>query len=319
MLPGFKMFMAVVEEMSISRAAAKSFVTQQCVSDHIKRLEEEYKVVLFKRRPKLTLTKAGEEMYKTLSEIQALEKKLERNLKRASGKMKQKLTIGVNAARINIILPQLLGEYNKFFPDVVISFMIKETRDLEQLLLRGEIDILLDLNAHSSPQFNVTPLGKDKLFFLISKELYDKYFKEIPIESFKEGIELKNFKEIPLVSNFEGSTINRILTHYSEREEIDLNILYYTGDYETQLSLCRENLAAAICPTMILKRVIEYNKIEKNNIYIFPIKNQTEELKIELVTNKGIVQPKYIEKFVELLQKFMKKNIEEYEYIKRGC
>ena len=35
---GQKIFMTVVEEMSISRAAARSFVTQQCVSDHIRRL-----------------------------------------------------------------------------------------------------------------------------------------------------------------------------------------------------------------------------------------------------------------------------------------
>ena len=78
MLISFKMFMTVVEEMSISRAAARSFVTQQCVSDHIKRIEEEYKVILFNRRPKLSLTPAGEEMYKTLCKIAELESDLEK-------------------------------------------------------------------------------------------------------------------------------------------------------------------------------------------------------------------------------------------------
>lgn len=310
MLVSFKMFMIVVEEMSISRAAARSFVTQQCVSDHIKRIEEEYGVTLFKRRPRLLLTLAGEEMYRSLCEISKLEEDLEKKMKKIKGKLKKKLTIGVNATRINVILPQLIREYNLFFPEVVISFVIKETRELEQLLLKGEIDMLLDLNSHASPQFNVIPLGKDRLHFLISKNMYEKYFTESR-EKFEEGIDIERLREIPIASNFEGSTVNGILNHYADIKGVELNIMYYTGDYETQLSLCSSDLAGAICPTMILGKVFEYNKREKNIIYIFPIKEQSEELKIELITNKGMEQPEYMKKFVEILQSLMKKGIEK--------
>lgn len=306
MLVSFKMFMVVVEEMSISRAAARSFVTQQCVSDHIKRIEEEYGVSLFNRRPRLTLTLAGEEMYKTLCKISELEDNLEKKLKTMQGKITPKLTIGVNATRINIILPKLLTEYNKFFPNVVISFIVKDTRALEQLLLKGEVDMIIDLNAQSSPQFHITSIGEDKLHFLISEKLYKKYFKSIGLP---KEVTMEIIRDIPLVSNFEGSTIDGIIKHYAESEGVKLNILYYTGDYETQLSLCCNDLAAAICPTMILKKVFEYNKLRENKILVFSLKNQSEDLKIEIVTNKGIENPEYMQKFIELLIKIMKKNI----------
>ena len=306
MLVSFKMFMVVVEEMSISRAAARSFVTQQCVSDHIKRIEEEYGVSLFNRRPRLTLTLAGEEMYKTLCKISELEDNLEKKLKTMQGKITPKLTIGVNATRINIILPKLLTEYNKFFPNVVISFIVKDTRALEQLLLKGEVDMIIDLNAQSSPQFHITSIGEDKLHFLISEKLYKKYFKSIELP---KEVTMEMIRDIPLVSNFEGSTIDGIIKHYAESEGVKLNILYYTGDYETQLSLCCNDLAAAICPTMILKKVFEYNKLRENKILVFSLKNQSEDLKIEIVTNKGIENPEYMQKFIELLIKVMKKNI----------
>ena len=306
MLVSFKMFMVVVEEMSISRAAARSFVTQQCVSDHIKRIEEEYGVSLFNRRPRLTLTLAGEEMYKTLCKISELEDNLEKKLKTMQGKITPKLTIGVNATRINIILPKLLTEYNKFFPNVVISFIVKDTRALEQLLLKGEVDMIIDLNAQSSPQFHITSIGEDKLHFLISEKLYKKYFKSIELP---KEVTMEMIRDIPLVSNFEGSTIDGIIKHYAESEGVKLNILYYTGDYETQLSLCCNDLAAAICPTMILKKVFEYNKLRENKILVFSLKNQSEDLKIEIVTNKGIENPEYMQKFIELLIKIMKKNI----------
>ena len=47
MKQSFKIFMTVAEELSIVKAAKRSFVTQQCVSDHIKRLEEEYGILVY--------------------------------------------------------------------------------------------------------------------------------------------------------------------------------------------------------------------------------------------------------------------------------
>lgn len=171
--------------------------------------------------------------------------------------------------------------------------------------------MIIDLNAHSSPQFNIISIGKDNLYFLISEKLYKDYFSLDKLEELKEGVTMKQIKELPLVSNFEGSTIDGIIHHYADREKVKLNILYYTGDYETQLSLCCNDLAAAICPTMILEKVFEYNKREKDKIYIFPLKNQTEDLKIEIVTNKGVESPEYMKKFIELLEELMKKSIEK--------
>ena len=48
---GFEVFLVVAREMSITKAANELHITQQCASDHIKRLEKEYNVVLFERQP----------------------------------------------------------------------------------------------------------------------------------------------------------------------------------------------------------------------------------------------------------------------------
>lgn len=308
MLAGLKIFMTVVEEMSISRAASRSFVTQQCVSDHIKRLEEEYDVELFKRRPRLSLTPAGQELYNTLCDMKTLEDKFKKKLDKLKGESKQKLTIGVNGTRINVILSSLLTEYNKYFPKVIISFVIRDTRTLEQMLLKEEIDMILDLNTQGSPQFNIVSLGKDKLYFLISRTLFDKYYKKEDIKRFGKGIALEEFKDVPLVSNAEVTTIHGILMHYAQRDNVDLNILYYTGDYETQIALCNANLAAGVCPTIVIKRAHLYNEKNRDNpLFIFPLKNQTEELKIQIVTNKGVVQSDYMAKLIDLLHTMVKK------------
>ena len=72
-----EIFMLVAEEMSISKAAQRAFVSQQCVSDHIKRMEQHYGVQLFTRKPRFQLTEAGQSMLQSVRKIQAIESNLE--------------------------------------------------------------------------------------------------------------------------------------------------------------------------------------------------------------------------------------------------
>ena len=314
MTPSLKMFLVVAEEMSISKAAARSFVTQQCVSDHIKRLEDEYGVVLFKRRPRLSLTQEGKVMLKVVKEMENLEEKLKLQLENIKENRIEKLVIGINATRINILLPKLLPIYHKLYPNVIISFVRHETRELEQMLLKGSIDMFVGVNTHTNPQFRTVALGTDKLHILLSAKMVEKYFSldEETIRNMRKGLNFSQLKDIPFVGNFEGSTLNELVNYYTEKSGIELNNLYYTGDYDTQIALCSANLAAVACPTMILNKVLEYNKkVSKDEkIYIFPLNNQSEELKIELISNREVETTPHGEKFAELLKDEIEDNID---------
>ncbi|MDO4588298.1 MAG: LysR family transcriptional regulator [Fusobacterium sp.] len=320
MTPSLKMFLIVAEEMNISRAAARSFVTQQCVSDHIKRLEDEYGVILFKRRPRLSLTQEGKVMLKVAREMETLEEKLKMQLENVRETKTEKLVIGINATRINILLPRLLPIYHKLYPNVILSFVRHETRELEQMLLKGNIDMFVGVNAHTNPQFKTMLLGNDKLHILLSSKMVEQYFSldEEVIREMRKGLNFSQLKDIPFVGNFEGSTLNELVNHYTEKSGVKLNNLYYTGDYDTQIALCSLNLAAVACPTMILNKVLEYNKrvTKEEKIYIFPLNNQTEELKVELISSKDAETTPHGEKFAELLKEEIEDNIDNLkEYL----
>ena len=55
-------FIALAEEMNFTKASEALHITQQSLSGSIKRLEEEYGIELFQRKPFLKLTPAGETM-----------------------------------------------------------------------------------------------------------------------------------------------------------------------------------------------------------------------------------------------------------------
>lgn len=310
MLTSFEIFLKVAEELNVSRAAARCFVTQQCVSDHIKRLEEEYGVLFFNRKPHFSLTEEGKIMYESILQIQKIEDSLKNRFD--SIKNRKKLTVGMNATRISMILPELLPIYNSMFSNVEISFVMYETRILEQMLLKGEIDILVGVNVNSSSKYETTLIGTEEINIIISSKLFEKEVskdKKI-IEKMKKGVALSDFKSVSFVKEPGWSRINELIDFYSGCEGIKLNTLYYTRDYDTQIAMCASGLAAVICPSMILKKVLEYNeKSSGNKIYIFPLKNQSEKIKVELVTYKNMNRENYKEKFIELLEKYLKESI----------
>ena len=58
-LRGLRYYLVAAEEMNFRRAAEKLYITQQTLSVHIQKLEKQYGVQLFERKPKLMLTPAG--------------------------------------------------------------------------------------------------------------------------------------------------------------------------------------------------------------------------------------------------------------------
>lgn len=102
---GFEVFLVVAREMSITKAANELHITQQCASDHIKRLEKEYNVVLFERRPKFRLTQAGEIMLHNLLNIQIMETSMSRSLAGIAEGTVGGFTLGISTSRADHTAP----------------------------------------------------------------------------------------------------------------------------------------------------------------------------------------------------------------------
>ena len=52
-------FLTVAQELNITRAAERLYISQQALSQHISKLEGQYGVPLFVRKPQLDLSYAG--------------------------------------------------------------------------------------------------------------------------------------------------------------------------------------------------------------------------------------------------------------------
>lgn len=94
-----------VEEMNFTKAAERLFISQQALSSHIGRLEEEYGVQLFQRRPTLQLTQEGKEMLFYSKQILDDEAKMRTAFSHISAHCRGTLKIGLSRLRSAAFLP----------------------------------------------------------------------------------------------------------------------------------------------------------------------------------------------------------------------
>ena len=304
MTPSFSMFLLVVEEMSVSRAAKRAHVTQQCVSDHIRRMEEGYRVRLFYRKPRLSLTPEGQVVYRTVQQVKILEEAMEKNLSEIRADVRGHFSIGINATRARILLPRVLPRYQKILPQVTVSVVLDDTAALQEKLLKGEIDLLVGINAGQDPLFQVERLAQDAVFLAIGKGLLEEYFGQCL--NAEKGIDLQEFALVPFVQNLKDSTLASLVSRHCDFLNLSLNTLYFVSDYDIQIALCGMNVAAFFCPESVLERVQRQNEDagEREKIAIFPIKGLEEKLRVDLITYKNVRQPLYISRFIELVTKY---------------
>lgn len=305
-----EIFMLVAEEMSISRAAQKAFVSQQCVSDHIKRTEQQYNVRLFTRKPRFQLTEAGEALLGSLRKIQAIEKDMTQGLKKRSLGQKGSFTMGIGASRAQILLPQILPEYNRAFPEVEIHFFMNDTIILEQNLRQGKIDLFLGVNTHYCEDLSFIPLCRDELCLMISQGLLEKHFGKEALRYATSEVDLNEFSQIPFIKSYTTSAANSPLQNFLDEQHISLRSPYHISDTDTQISLCAKGLGTGIGSQMLLSRIAIHNQrcTQDEFIHVLPIKNFKKYLRIDLVSLNCIEKPLYVCEFEEMMKKIVQIN-----------
>jgi DNA-binding transcriptional LysR family regulator len=112
-------FVAVAEELSFNRAAQRLHISQPPLSNQIKQLEEELGVLLFKRSSRgVRLTEAGELLLEEARRILIQLEQAARMVERVGSGKTGRLSLGFVPSATNEVLPPVLYEFQRCFPNV---------------------------------------------------------------------------------------------------------------------------------------------------------------------------------------------------------
>ncbi len=137
-----KYFVAVAEELHFGRAARRVHISQPPLSQQIKALEDEMGVKLLKRTSRsVSLTAAGRLFLEEARSILAqLDRASDKVLRTARGEIGH-LSIGFVGPAMDGRLPEALKEFQKRYPDVILSLNEQGTRAQMEALIQDRIHI----------------------------------------------------------------------------------------------------------------------------------------------------------------------------------
>ncbi|UKA55251.1 LysR family transcriptional regulator [Arthrobacter sp. FW305-BF8] len=155
----------VAEVESVTRAAQLLHLVQPAVTRQIKTLEDELGVVLFERtRHGMVLTPAGEVF---LSHARRALQELERarsELTPAPGEVMGLVSVGVLESLLDVMVPTLIDSVAEKFPGVELHLLSGVSRDLQQWLDDGIVDVALLYNVADTTSMRVKPLLNELLW-----------------------------------------------------------------------------------------------------------------------------------------------------------
>ena len=138
----YRNFLEVVDLGTISAASRKLHIAQPALSNQMRSLEEHYGAQLMIRGArKVSLTPAGEILYKTAENILRLEKIAENEIQEQSHGNAGIINIGLVCAPHEKELSSLLTDFNSAYPS--IGYYIRElsSPEIMQMLIDGTTDI----------------------------------------------------------------------------------------------------------------------------------------------------------------------------------
>ena len=139
-----RIFYEVCKNQSFTRTAEKLYISQSAVSIQIKKLEASLQTQLIERSSKnFKLTYIGQELFKLTEEIFDKFLRVENEMNKLINSKKSKIVIGATHNIGEPVLPKIITEYVKQYPNIEFDIYIKNSNSLIKYLKEGNIDVAL--------------------------------------------------------------------------------------------------------------------------------------------------------------------------------
>src|ERR1700750_88895 len=139
-LAAVQIFLAVAEERSFSRAAAKVHRTQPAVSQAVKRLEDDLGEQLFDPASKSgTRTDAGRVLQNYGQRLVRLAEETESAMRELRDLRRGRVLIGANEGAIHTLLP-LMARFRQKVPDITVDVRRVPARQIAVEVQQGSLD-----------------------------------------------------------------------------------------------------------------------------------------------------------------------------------
>lgn len=268
----YKVFYAVAEYNSFSKASEVLHISQPAISYSVKELENQLNAKLFIRENRtIKLTDDGERlMYylrRAFNDINIAEKIIKEKSDEFSGTVR----IGIYNHISLVILPDLFKEFISMNTNVKFEVITSSSNELKEKLKNREVDFVIvqyPLLIEKSMTFTEEKLFELKNCFFTSKKNFELY-------------NTNNLKDLSLILPFRGFPDIDALDELIKNSQVDIKNNYRIYNLELTKKLVLNELGIGWGPEICIK-----NELEKEELFKISLKINIPTTKFSITYNK---------------------------------
>lgn len=164
-------FQAIAANGSISAGAQHLHLSQSAASKQLGEFEQNLGVVLFDRIPRgVRLTEAGRLLQGYANRLVAIETEADAAIRDLRTGVRGRLRIGASRTVGAYLMPALLTQFRRRYPDVEIFLQVENTSAIENKLIASEIDIGFAEGIVGSDLLEYRVFASDELVLIAAPE-----------------------------------------------------------------------------------------------------------------------------------------------------
>ncbi len=285
-----KYFIAIAEEESISAAARKLFVSQQSLSEHLKKLENEIGVPLFNRETPLSLTVAGECFFEGGKELLSAYERMLSNIDNVTTKRRSKITIGISTYDVPPFLPDLLIRFSEKYPQYDVSVVKRLHTDISHNMLG--VDLYISYLPLDEDLEHVILIDHDPYQVIFHKTLAEKiYGDHWPAleEELRITRDLSLLKEMPfLVLKDRQGQLARDLNSIFRQYQFTPKVGFLSENGDLNAEMCLKGAGCLLVPKDFMnRRFYSLASRTPDDLLHYPIEITGFEPKLAICYEKG--------------------------------
>jgi DNA-binding transcriptional LysR family regulator len=248
-----RVFAAVAQNLSFTRAAERLSLTQSAVSHQIANLERAVGGSLFERQGRaVSLTAGGREMLVHARRVFAALDEAESAVRQANRPGTGRLRVGASSTSCQYLIPEALREFRESFPKYSLSITPADSLETSELLLSGQIDLGLMVKTDRNRKLVYHELFEDELRFLVS-----------PLHPWAKAgrVDRRQLAEQRMVLYSRNSATFRLVERYFLKMRAPLSDWIDLGDMGAIKEMVKMGLGASIAAEWIARPEIQQKSL----------------------------------------------------------
>lgn len=280
----YRVFQTVCQEMNMTKASQRLFISQPAISKTIQEIEDYYHVQLFRRSNKtLYLTTNGKRFYEYTCSILQMIDRVDQSMR--EGGKKEYIYVGASITTGTSLLSGIVASYCGVNPNVRIVATVDNTDLIERKLVDHKLDLAILEGESYRHSLTLEPLGTAEIVLVVNR-MHPLYH--------QETVRLDDLKGQDFIVREEGSK-----TRERFEEEMKKYSIHWTPIWSCHNTQAIKNAVDAGLGIGVLSKLSVRKRLQSGQFRALEVFSENLSMPLNIAYEKGICKPIYVDQFKE--------------------